>query len=188
MITMADADVAARLRRLRHQGMSVSDLERQQAERSIIEEYPEVGYNFRLSDIHAAIGLAQLAKLDGFIEKRRSIAARYDAGLKGLDGVETTAVPAYAEPNYQSYIVRIRDGDERRRNLVLDALRQRGIGVRRGLMAAHLEPCYCGVAIRGSLTHTEAAARQTIVLPIYQDLTEADQDYVVDKLREVLAG
>jgi perosamine synthetase len=186
MITTGDRDLAARLRRLRHQGMSISDMERHRADRVITESYPEIGYNFRLSDLHAAVGLAQLGKLDGFLEKRRAIAARYDDALSASAVAIPPFVPDFAEPNYQSYIVRLRDFDEAARDRVLDEMHRRGVATRRGLMAVHREPCYRGATVAGSLTHTEAATDQTIILPIYHELTEDDQSYVVDAFREVV--
>ena len=186
MITTRDAELAARLRRLRHQGMSVSDLERHAADRVIIEEYPEIGYNFRLSDLHAAVGLAQLEKLERFLERRRSLARRYGAELAAVDGVESPWVPDHAEPNFQSYIVRLTGFDAARRDRLLDAMQQRGVATRRGLMASHLEPCYRGARTVGSLRRTEQAAAQTVVLPIYNEMTDDEQDYVVQQLAEVV--
>ena len=186
MITTLDADLAARLRRLRHQGMSVSDLERHQSERVIVEEYGEIGYNFRLSDLHAAVGLAQLAKLDGFLTRRRAIAQRYDAALADIPRLAAPHVPDGMEPNYQSYIVRLRGAERDQRDELLNAMQARGIATRRGLMAAHLEPCYQGRPLRWPLSHSVAAEAQTFVLPMYTELTEADQEHVVAQLRSVV--
>ncbi len=186
IITTDDAALAARLRRLRHQGMSVSDLERHQATRVIIEEYPEIGWNFRMPDLVAAIALGQLAKLDRFVATRRALAARYDTLLADLPAIEPPFVPHWAEPTYQSYIVRLRNADETMRNALLDALFHRGVSARRGLMASHLEPCYRGARLGGLLPHTEAAKVQTMVLPMYHELTPDDQLYVVDQLRDAL--
>ncbi len=186
MITTDDAELAARLRRLRHQGMSVSDLERHRADRVIIEEYPEVGYNFRLSDLHAAVGLGQLAKLGNLVSKRRTLAARYNAAFADLESLVPPWVPADVEPNYQSYVVRLRGADRVFRNGVLDAMRARGVATRRGLMAVHTEPAYRGARTAGSLRHTEEADEQTIALPMYADLLNEDQDYVIRQLGELL--
>jgi dTDP-4-amino-4,6-dideoxygalactose transaminase len=188
MITSNDPRLAERLRRLRHQGMSISDVARHQADHVIIEEYGEIGYNFRLSDLHAAVGLAQLPKLAGFVRRRREIAARYAAALRALPALDPPFVPDFAAPNFQSYIVRLRGADEARRNSVLDEMQRRGVATRRGLMAAHLEPCYRGggARIAGSLRHTEAATAQTMLLPIYADLADDEQDYVIAALREVV--
>jgi perosamine synthetase len=186
MLTSDDRELAARLRRLRHQGMSVSDLERDRADRVVIESYPEVGYNFRLSDLHAALGLAQLEKLDRFLARRRALAARYDAALAGMPALALPEVPAHAEPNYQSYIVRLAGAPQAARNRLLDALHARGVASRRGLMAVHLEAPYREARRPGPLVHTEAAASQTFLLPLYHDLAEAQQDRVIEALREAL--
>ncbi len=186
MIATNDRDLAARLRRIRHQGMSVSDIDRHRANRVLIEQYPEIGYNFRLSDLQAAVGLAQLQKLDGFLERRRTVAARYATALEEFESVDAPFVPDYAEPNYQSYIVRLRDADRSLRNCVLDAMHARGVATRRGLMAIHREPCYQGARVSGSLRHSDQADAQTMILPIYTELSEEDQAYVIQQLREVL--
>jgi dTDP-4-amino-4,6-dideoxygalactose transaminase len=182
MLTTADARLAERLRRLRHQGMSISDLERHRAEHAILESYPEVGYNFRLSDLHAALGLAQLARLEGFLAERRRLAARYDAAFAGTRIVRPR-IPAWAAPNHQSYLVRLEGADAAERQRVLDRLRRRGIGARRGLMAIHREPAYRAWPPRAPLPHTEAAAVSTLVLPLFPGLADADQDYVIAELR-----
>jgi perosamine synthetase len=185
MLVTADAALAERLRRLRHQGMSVSDLERHRSGRALPEEYPEIGYNFRLSDLHAAVGLAQLAKLEAFLARRRALAARYGAALAALPELEAPFAPQGAEPNYQSYIVRIRGAGEARRNAVLAELQRRGVASRRGLMASHREPCHRG-ARAGPLPETERAAAQTLLLPIFHELRDDEQDFVVDALRAAL--
>jgi dTDP-4-amino-4,6-dideoxygalactose transaminase len=187
MITTDDRDLAARLRRLRHQGMSVSDLERHAAaDRVIIEDYPEVGYNFRLSDLQAAVGIAQMEKLDRFLARRREIAERYDAALAGMPALVAPVEPPDTRANYQSYIVRLEGSDRVARDRLLDAMAARGVATRPGLMAIHAQPCYAGARGAGDLPHTEAAAAQTFILPMFTDLTEADQDFVIASLGEAL--
>jgi perosamine synthetase len=186
MMTTPDAPLAARLRRLRHQGMSISDVERHNADRVITETYPEVGFNFRMSDLHAAVGLAQLRKLDSFVARRRAIAARYDEALGEFPDVTAPHVPDFAQPNYQSYMARLNRGDRTLRDSLLDAMFRRGVATRRGLMAVHKEESYAHVPIRGSLEHTEAADAQSFVLPIHQGLTDDDQQYVIDSLHEAV--
>lgn len=160
MIATNDGDLAARLRRLRHQGMSVSDVERHRADRVINEDYPEIGYNFRLSDLHAALGVAQLGKLDSFVQTRRALAARYDVALREIDGVDVPFEPDFAKTNYQSYIIRLRHADAGQRNRVLNEMHRRGVATRRGLMAIHREVCYTEARISGRLHNTEAATDQ----------------------------
>jgi perosamine synthetase len=185
MLTLADAGLAGRLRRLRHQGMSVTDLERHRAGRAIVESYSEVGYNFRLSDLQAAIGVAQLRKLAGFVAERRRQAARYAAAFAGSRALPQRA-PAWAEPNFQSYLVRLEGADTASRQRILDALHRRGIGARRGLLAVHREPAYRDRPPRFPLPHTEALEATTLVLPIFPGLADADQDRVVRELRAAL--
>jgi len=186
MITTNDPALAQRFRRLRHQGMSLTDLERHSMQGIVIENYSEVGYNFRLSDLHAAVGVAQLAKLDAMLKNRREIAARYDAGLAGIDKIETPYVPENVEPNYQSYIVRFLGQSEEARNQLLNEMDRRGVATRRGLMAIHREPPYRDALIAGSLSETDLAAAQTLIIPMYADLGEEDQDYVIDQLLEAV--
>jgi len=167
--------------------MSVSDLERHAAARVIVEEYPVIGYNFRLSDLQAAVGIAQLEKLDAFLDRRRAIAERYQAALAEMPRLDPPRAPAGAMPNWQSYLVRLCGADRETRDRLLDALARRGVAARPGLMAIHAQPCYAGARIAGSLRHTEEAAAQTFILPMYTDLTEADQDAVIAALRASLA-
>jgi dTDP-4-amino-4,6-dideoxygalactose transaminase len=187
MLTLADAALAERLRRLRHQGMSVSDLERHRSERAIVESYPEVGYNYRLSDLQAAVGIAQLARLEELLAERRRLAARYDAAFSG-SRVLRPRPPAWATPNHQSYLVRLRGAGAEARQEVLDRLHRRGIGARRGLMAVHLEPAYRARPPRRPLPHSEAAAASTLVLPLFPGLADDDQDYVIDELRAAVTA
>jgi hypothetical protein len=109
MITTDSAEQARRLRLLRQHGMSVPDTVRHSARQVIIEEYEGLGYNYRLTDIQAAIGIEQLKKLDEIVRRRRELAARYDRALARLTWLKTPHVPDRAEPNYQSYTVTLTD-------------------------------------------------------------------------------
>ncbi len=186
MITTNDAALAERLRRLRHHGMSISDVERHRAAFLVRESYDEVGFNLRLSDVHAALGLAQLAKLPRLLARRRAVAARYATSLAGETAVVLPHVPDGAQPNYQSYIVRLRGEVAGQRNRVMDGLLRRGVATRRGLMASHLEAAHRDTLRAGPLPHTEAAARETLLLPCHAELSDDDIDYVVTSLREAL--
>ena len=164
----------------------MSDLERHQSAGVVVERYPEVGYNFRLSDLHAALGLAQLDRLAQLVASRRTLAGRYDAAFAGHETIVPPFVPAGALPNYQSYIVRLRGFDRETRGRVLDAMQERGVATRRGLMAVHLEDAHRGAAIVGGLEHSEKADAETLVLPMYADLDLEDQDVVIAALLEVV--
>ena len=145
MIVTPDADIAARLRRLREHGMNVGAAERHASQQPVTERYLEVGYNYRMTDVQAAIGLVQLAKLGRQIERRRELAARYQRLLAGIPGLVTIRDPAYGTTNYQSFWVMLPDGFPVSRDDLMRMLADAGVSARRGIMAAHLEPAYAGV-------------------------------------------
>lgn len=183
MITTADPDLAERLRSLRAHAASSSALSRHQSGTTELEEYSEVGFNYRMTDIQGAIGLAQMGRLDGILTERRKLARRYQEMLSGLDGVEVPAEPEGYTHTYQSYCVRVRPGA---RDRAMADLAAEGIATRRGVMAIHLEPAYREAGTR--LPETEAATRDTMLLPLYVGMTDADQDQVVDALSRSLAA
>lgn len=186
MITTDDPALADRARKLRAHGMSVSDLARHQADTVIIEEYPELGFNYRMSDIQASIGLVQLRRLDELLEARIERARRYNAELPAIRGLQIPWVPPYAEHTYQSYCVRLTRECPLDREELMTRLLRRGIATRRGVMASHLEKTYTERIGRVSLPVTEEATRTTMLIPLYATMTEEEQSYVIDSLREEL--
>ncbi len=179
MVTTADADAAARLRRLRSHGASTSDLARHGTGALDFEEYPEPGFNHRMTDVQAAIGLVQMGRLEGILAERRRLALRYTALLAGLDGVQPPLEPAGRPHTFQSYCVRLPSGT---RSRVMTDLAAAGIASRRGVMAIHQEPYYRSLVPGCSLPETERAAADTLLLPLYVGLTEGEQDRVVEAL------
>jgi dTDP-4-amino-4,6-dideoxygalactose transaminase len=178
MITTGDADEAARLRRVRSHAASTSDLQRHLAHRIAIEEYPELGFNYRMTDIQAAIGIVQMTRLESILEERRRLARRYEALLGGFDWLRLPREPHGRRHTFQSYCVRL-DADYDR-NAVMAELADRGIATRRGVMAIHLEPFYLDPAVTGTLPVTEACAAETLLLPLYVGLTESEQDFIAE--------
>ena len=183
MITTDNAKLAERLRRLRHQGMSLSDYARHAGPPTRFESYPEIGYNHRITDIQAAIGLAQLDRLDYLLERRHAVAARYGAHLSGHPALIAPHVPPGLTHNWQSYQVRLREDAGLSRNSVMDRLFEIGIPTRRGVMASHLEPPYRRDA--PFLPLTESAAAATLQLPMHPELTPEQQDRVLSALDRV---
>lgn len=183
MILTGDIALRDRLRRLRHQGMSIPDFARHSQSPTQFETYDEVGYNFRMTDLQAAMGLAQLASADDVLARRAALAARYTAGLAGSPLVVPPFVTPGVIPSWQSYQVTLRSDARMARNHVMEELYKRGIHVRRGVMASHLERAYAGVGV--ALPATEYAAAQTFQLPLYPDLTEVQQDRVLEALDQV---
>jgi dTDP-4-amino-4,6-dideoxygalactose transaminase len=178
MLATPDEDVATRLRRLREHGMDLSAAARHASRQPVIERYTELGFNFRMTDIQAAIGLVQLSKLDRLIARRRALARRYQQLLSGIPGVRTITDPEYGTTNYQSFWVLLPDDFPASRDELLQRLAEAGVSARRGIMAAHLEPAYADRP-HGPLPVTELLTARTLILPLFHDLTEPEQDIVV---------
>ena len=187
MITTADADVAARLRTLRQHAMGVSDLARHGSSRVMIETYDEVGFNYRMTDLQAAVGLVQLQRLDGMLARRRELAGRYSARLSALPWLVTPHVPAECVHNYQSYMVRLRDDAPVSRDQLMQDLLDKGISSRRGIMAIHRELPYRDAKSDAGLATTSLVADTALVLPLFHEMLDEEQDYVIDSIREVSA-
>jgi perosamine synthetase len=183
MLTTDDAAWAGRGRRLREHAMDVSAAARHVSRQPVLESYTEVGFNMRMTDIQAAVGLVQLRRLDEMVARRRALAVRYRDLLGDIPGLYAVTDPGYGESNYQAFWVRLPDDFPLRRNEVLAFLAGRGISARRGIMAAHLEPAYRDHP-HGNLPVTEALAEQTLILPMYHTMTEDEQDRVVEALHD----
>jgi perosamine synthetase len=183
MLTTDSAAWAGRGRRLREHAMDISAAARHVSRQPVLESYTEVGFNMRMTDIQAAVGLVQLRRLDEMVARRRALAVRYRDLLGDIPGLYAVTDPGYGESNYQAFWVRLPDDFPLRRNGVLAFLADRGISARRGIMAAHLEPAYRDHP-HGDLPVTEALAEQTLILPMYHTMTEDEQDRVVEALHD----
>lgn len=179
MLTTANVEWADRARHLREHAMSISAADRQASLLAPAEQYTEVGFNFRMTDLQAAIGIVQLGKLPAIVERRRELASRYAESFADLPGVRPVTDPEYGTGNFQSYWVEVAD-----REGVLAALAEAGVSARRGIMASHRQPAYrdrdTGDA---SLAVTERLTDGTLILPLYHQMTEGEQARVVDALR-----
>ena len=185
MITTARPDWDRRLRLLRQHAMSVPDRVRHASAQVVFESYDSVGYNYRLTDIQAAVGREQLKRLPEFVVRRRELAARYVELLAGIDGLGLPAEPAWARTNWQSYCVRLPDRCDQR--AVMQSMLERGIGTRRGIMCSHREPAYASMPPRQPLPHSEQAQERCVLLPLYHDMSEDDQQAVTAALRDACA-
>jgi dTDP-4-amino-4,6-dideoxygalactose transaminase len=185
MITTNDPALDARVRRARQHGMSASDLLRHGSSQVVFESYTEVGYNYRLTDIQAAVGREQLAKLPQIVSHRRQMAARYKQLLASMSGLRTPLEPEWARSNWQSYCVRLPSECDQRQ--VMQRLLDGGVATRRGVMCAHREPAYTtttdGWRAAGTLRHSEEAQDSSIMLPLYHQLTDEDLVTVTEALR-----
>jgi len=184
MITTDDEAIAERLRRFRHHGMSVSDLERHRSRGIIIESYVEKGYNYRMTDMQAAMGIVQMKKLPEILRKRHEIAARYNEEFSKIPCLRVPEVPEYAVHNYQSYWLEILENSPVSRNELMQRLLDKGIATRRGVMAIHREPCYGTYDVK--LPVTERITANTIILPLYPSMTGEEVRYVISGVRDSL--
>lgn len=185
MLTTDNPEWAARARQLREHGMTVSAADRHGSDRLVLEQYVETGYNYRMTDVQAAVGLVQLGKLDEMVERRRSLASGYRERLKRLPGLQVVEDPPYGQTNYQSFWVLLPDDFPVGRDDVLRAMLVAGVSCRRGIMAAHLEPAYADCA--GDLPVTERLTSRSLILPMFHTMTADEQDTVVGVL-DALAG
>jgi perosamine synthetase len=183
MLTVDDGDWAVRLRRLREHGMNVSAADRHASAQPVLEAYLETAYNYRMTDIQAAVGLVQLGRLAGLVAQRRELAARYQELLADVDGLVPVRDPAYGETNYQSFWVLL-ESFPVGRDEILSELAAAGVSARRGIMAAHLEPAYADVT-PAPLPVTERITRDSLILPLHHALTENDQDHIVGVLQKL---
>jgi dTDP-4-amino-4,6-dideoxygalactose transaminase len=139
-----------------------------------------------MSDIQAAIGIVQMRRLDEILAAIRVRAGRYNAELPSIRGLVVPYEPPYAKHSYQSYCIRLSTECPLEREDLMTRLLRRGIATRRGVMASHLEKAYTDRVGRVSLPITEDAARTTLVIPLYATMSDDEQGYVIDALREEL--
>lgn len=186
MIMLDDDAWAERARVLRSTGASVSDLKRHEAKGALFQEYFESGYNYRLTDIQAAMGLVQLDKVPAMLQQRADQAARYHALLAKLEEVEPPFVPEWATHAWSSYCIRLRPGAKVSADEVVRRMAERNVSCRRGIQPLHHEPYFRDRWASDHFPETEAAAKETLFLPIFPGLTEQEQLQVVAALEQSL--
>jgi perosamine synthetase len=184
MLLTGDAALAAQLRRLREHGMAVSAHERHGSGTVVLETYDELGFNYRMTDLQAAVGLVQLSKLDAMVAERRSLAEHYREALGDLPGLSLPADPPYGTTNYQSYVVRLED-DVVDREVLMQGLLDQGIATRRGIMAAHLEPA-CRDLPAAELPVTERLTRRSLILPLFHGMEPRQVARVAEALAQCM--
>jgi dTDP-4-amino-4,6-dideoxygalactose transaminase len=187
MLTTRNAEWAGRARQLREHAMSVSANDRHAALLTPAEEYLEVGFNYRMTDMQAAVGLVQLGRLHEAVTRRREIVAGYQAALSRIDGLRFIRDPEYGTSNFQSFWVEVLPSFHLRREQLLERLARDGISARRGIMASHRQPAYADQDTGGAdLSVTERLTDNTVILPVYHELTPGEQSRVIRSIR--LAG
>ena len=188
MITTRHAAWDRQFRLWRQHGMSISDTARHASRKVVFEEYVELGFNYRMTDIQAAVGREQLKRLPAIIARRRELASNYRSALAGFLGLTLPTEPAWARSNWQSFCVTL--GAEWDQAQTMQALLERGIASRRGIMCAHREPAYQSQPWRaaGSLACSEEAQDTGLILPLYPQMEPGDQDAVVSAVESILTA
>ena len=182
MLTTNNHEYDAQFRLWRQHSMSVPDSVRHKSKQVIFEEYIDLGYNYRMTDIQAAIGREQLKRLPEIIVRRRELAGRYFELLQNLPGIVLPTEPECARSNWQSFCVRLPDRSDQ--ITTMQRMLDRNIATRRGIMCIHLEPAYESQSyVQGQLSESETAQNRTVVLPLYHQLTYSDQDTIVSELK-----
>jgi dTDP-4-amino-4,6-dideoxygalactose transaminase len=188
MLTTADSRLDQAFRLLRQHGMSVSDSARHGAKTVIFEKYLGTGFNYRMTDIQAAVGRVQLSRLPELVAERRRLAASYRSRLAAIPGLVLPEEPPWAHSNWQSYCIRLPDGVDQ--EIVMQHLLDRGIATRRGVMCAHREAAFLDNPLSwqapGGLAESERAQDRSLILPIYPGITEAELEEIVRTIAEIL--
>ena len=186
MITTSRQDYADRLRLLRQHGMSINDRVRHESQQVIIEEYLEVGYNYRMTDIQAGVGIYQMQRLNEIVSERRKIASRYNQAFQSIKGLILPRDNEKTITNFQSYALIM---DEVQlgvsRNEFMQRMLDRGVATRRGIMTAHREKAYEGCDYT-SLEKTEFYSDNSVLLPIFVPMNDDEIQYVINTVIEVL--
>jgi perosamine synthetase len=184
MLTTSNPEFDRKFRLCRQHGMSVPDTVRHGSQQVIFEDYLVIGFNYRMTDVQAAVGRKQLERLPVLVSRRRALAARYDELLGNIEGLGLPFEPDWARSNWQSYCVRLPNRVDQR--AVMQSLLDQGIATRRGIMCSHREAPYSGDKQRHDLRQSELAQDHSILLPIYTQMSEDDLVHIADALRSEL--
>jgi dTDP-4-amino-4,6-dideoxygalactose transaminase len=183
MLTTAKPEYDRKFRLWRQHSMSVSDTVRHGARQVIFESYPEVGFNYRMTDLQAAVGREQLKRLPDIVERRRALADRYRTLLTDVEMVSAPCEPTWAKSNWQSFAVTL--APDVNQVAVMQSMLDLGVAARRGVMCSHREAPY---ASNLSLPCSERAQDSAVILPLYTQLGESDLEFVVNALKRSVAA
>lgn len=184
MLTTANPEYDRKFRLWRQHGMSVTDAVRHGSKQVIFESYPELGYNYRMTDMQAAVGREQLKRLPAIIVRRRELASQYAKHLSAEAEVTLPVEPSWAHSNWQSFCVRLPAYLDQRE--IMQELLDRGLSTRRGIMNIHLEGAYSepgSFRVASSLRHSVAAQEHSIILPLFVQMTYSDLSAVADAVK-----
>lgn len=180
MITTSNDAFAKRARLLRQHSMSVNDQERHGSTKVIFEDYLEVGYNYRMTDIQGAIGIEQMKRLDWIISERQKVADAYHLAFGSFDFLRVPKPPANVQFNYQSYSLYLKPESPISRDDLMQKLLDKGISTRKGVMTTHQTTAYSDMDL--SLPISEDLEDRSIILPLYVPMSTEEVDYVIREI------
>ncbi len=186
MITTNHPQWDEQFRLWRQHCMSVPDTARHQSSRVIVERYTDLGYNYRMTDIQAAVGREQLKRLPSIVARRRELAERYAGLLCDMEGLVLPYEPAWARSNWQSYCVGLPEHADQLS--VMQQLKDVGVATKTGIMCAHREPAYESFPPRFSLPKSENTQDRSLLIPLFTQMTEEEQDFIAQSLRRILTA
>ena len=186
MITTGNPEWDRKFRLLRQHAMSVPDTVRHGSSQVIFESYPTLGFNYRMTDIQAAVGREQLKRLPEIVRRRRDLANHYRTLLADIPGLGLSDEPQWARSNWQSFCVRLPLGSDQRG--IMQAMLDAGVSTRRGIMCSHREEAYGNFPLRHQLPYSEDAQDNCILLPLFPQMTPEQQNHVASALHEACLG
>lgn len=199
MLTTNDADLDQQFRLMRQHGMSIPDTVRHSAQKVVTESYVVLGYNYRMTDVQAAVGRVQLKRLPEILERRRDLVVRYRELLASIRSLMVPKDQEWSRSNWQSFCVRLPEWADQR--FIMQQLLDEGVATRRGIMCVHREPayprgtwsctasterCQCRTASCVNLHVSEESQDHSIILPLFHELTEKEQEHVCSALSRAL--
>ena len=179
MITTSREDFANRMRILRQHGMSVNDRVRHLSDKVIMEDHVELGYNYRMTDIQAAVGIKQLEKLDLIVTERRKIAEQYLQAFKNLDCIRLPKEENGYRTNWQSFSIYLKPNCPISRDELMQKMLDNKIATRRGIMTSHRETAYKEYCNGLVMPRSEDLADRSILLPLYYPMAQEDINTVI---------
>ena len=188
MLLTDDANIAEQARILRATGASVSDLDRHKAKGVILQKYYDSGYNYRLTDIQAAIGLVQMTKIEKMLEERNNQAALFNEAINTIDELVAPFVPSYATHAYSSYCIKIADNCSITPEFILNKMAEKNISCRFGIQPLHNEPYFEKDGWKDAMFPVACqVAKKTFFVPIFPGLSDQNIYYIIDSLKQIIA-
>lgn len=187
MLVTNDADFSEKARILRSAGASISDLERHKAKGTMLQKYFENGYNYRMTDMQAAIGIVQMKKVNAILEQRTEQAIFYNEKFNSNEKIKTPFVPNYATHAWSSYCIKITEASKKRVPEIIQEMTDKKIGVRYGIQPLHQEPYFDSIDFKDEDYPVSCdIAENAMFLPIFPGLKQTERAYVVDTLLNIL--